>query len=173
MFARNYSLTYTADTETNSREMLNFWYLRFSDGKTFDYYFIVNAVTYQIYYAEIYNQYTDYAAKAAELLYFSDGTTAEIPEVKIKSIVPEDLYNKFYWYQQDLYYLGCMEYYQPDDAKLIYGSMTNNKLSIVVLNYGNEAVYIEQLCMQDNAFPYRGFSIGLQNLGSNLKNALQ
>ena len=51
-FARYYSLTYESLENSNKKEMMNLWYLRFSDDESFDYYFVVNAVTCAIYYGE-------------------------------------------------------------------------------------------------------------------------
>lgn len=58
-FAKYYSLTCESDPDSHMMQMMNLWYLRFSDEQTFDYYFLVNASTCQIYYAEIYNLLTD------------------------------------------------------------------------------------------------------------------
>ena len=61
-FAKYYGLTCESDTDSHMMQMMNLWYLRFSDEQTFDYYFLVNAATCQIYYAEIYNLLTDIEA---------------------------------------------------------------------------------------------------------------
>ena len=61
-FAKYYGLTCESDPDSHMMQMMNLWYLRFSDEQTFDYYFLVNASTCQIYYAEIYNLLTDIEA---------------------------------------------------------------------------------------------------------------
>ena len=42
-FAKYYGLTCESDTDSHMMQMMNLWYLRFSDEQTFDYYFLVNA----------------------------------------------------------------------------------------------------------------------------------
>ena len=40
-FAKYYGLTCESDTDSHMMQMMNLWYLRFSDEQTFDYYFLV------------------------------------------------------------------------------------------------------------------------------------
>lgn len=176
-FARYYSLTYVSESGSNTKEMLNFWYLRFSDGKTFDYYFLVNAATYQIYYAEIYNQLTDFFVKYSESLGIVSDIYTEETIVYEKSMqsssktydADEDYIAKFYWFSEDIFSQGSMLYYEANDYKYVGKQNLNNKLALIVLNYEDGTVYIEQLAMPENTFPYRGIGAGLQNLGTNVQ----
>lgn len=173
-FANYYSLTYQSDSGSNTKEMLNFWYLRFSDGKTFDYYFLVNAVTYQIYYAEIHNQYTDWIVNYWESFYKTPEIYGDSKTENSNVVVYDDAaylpeLDNFYWFYYDITLSGCVNYYNPDDFKNISSGTQNNRMFLHILNYGNEALYIEQLAMPENTFPYRGISIGLQNMGENIQ----
>lgn len=181
-FARYYSLTYDSESGSNTKEMLNFWYLRFSDGETFDYYFLVNAVTYQIYYAEIYNPCTDAIVNVSErmgLIYESadadiypdDASVYKAQKTTIAMAYDTELLNLF-WSFNDLFVQGSMFYYESVDYKYVSSQNLNNKLALIVLNYDAGTVYIEQLAMPENTFPYRGISVGLQNLGDNVQKLL-
>lgn len=172
-FARYYSLTYASESGSNTKEMLNFWYLRFSDGKTFDYYFLVNAATYQIYYAEIYNQLTDLFVVYSETFgTVSDMDTgnAAVYEKAVQEQSEAYVYDanmeEVYWSSENLFAIGSMLYYEANAYKYVGGQNLNNKLSLIVLNFGERTVYIEQLAMPENTFPYRGIGVGLQNLGA-------
>lgn len=185
-FARYYSLLYDTDTDGNTREMLNFWYLRFSDGDTFDYYFVVNAANYQIYYVEIHNWYTDQIVKYWETMYGTAGEEITVGEVEEETALYDDFgagnkavsWNEAYGmvgedsYQifNELVLNGCLAYYQADSFRDIRTSGNKkNRMLLMVLNYGTEALYIEQLAMPETTFPYRGISIGLQNMEENVR----
>lgn len=168
-FARYYSLTYDSDEEENTKEMMNFWYLRFSDGKNYDYYFLVNASTYKIYYAEIYNAWTDYMVRFSGWIQGTDIPVYEVKEFDDVSIETDIVLADAYWNFQDMFPSACFSYYEADDFKYIGTQRPDSaRQALIVLNYGNNAVYIEQLIMPQNTFPYRGISVGLQNLGENV-----
>jgi len=187
-FARYYSLTYPSHTGSNTKEMLNFWYLRFSDGETFDYYFLVNAATYQIYYARIHNFFTDWIVKYWNKAYRQGDISSESDDAnsastavdiydasgkkaqrKIYDAESHALSEEVYWLFADFLGTGCQDYYGADDLKNIYNNSRDDRISLLVLNYGTEAIYLEQLAVPGNTFPYRGISIGLQNLGENIQ----
>lgn len=158
-FARYYSLTYESEENPHKTEMLNFWYLRFSDTKTFDYYFIVHAVSYQIYYAELYNADTDiYAIQAKE----------------DKVYKMKDLYNMQYdstiTADEDLFAIGCMQYYDAEGYDYIGSQNLYDKLGLVILYYEGRSVYIEQSVVENSLFPaYQGVSVGFQELANRVR----
>lgn len=192
-FAKYYSLTYDSDEGENTKEMMNFWYLRFSDGKNYDYYFLVNAATYKIYYAEVYNACTDYMVRFWEwnqntvtsvynnivieeydaMQNEAKSITDDLISIKNYIDLESDLYlSNIYWSLYDSFPEACLSYYEAEDYKHLGVQSNSNRQSLVVLNYGNSAVYIEQLVMPQNTFPYRGISVGLQNLGENVNQLL-
>ena len=163
-FARYYSLTYESPENPNKKEMMNLWYLRFSDNENFDYYFIVNAITCQIYYAEIYNLYS---------------------EDMIRSIYAENAYTDRTKYVTELHtretelgYMfmdACVNYYEAYGSEYISQaglSTLNKKMGIVILYFPgaeepdtNQHVYIEiKVNEEPHLGAYRGFSIGCQDL---------
>lgn len=158
-FARYYSLTYESEENPHKTEMLNFWYLRFSDTKTFDYYFIVHAVSYQIYYAELYNADTDiYAIQAKE----------------DKVYKMKDLYNMQYdsaiTADEDLFAIGCMQYYDAEGYDYIGSQNLYDKLGLVILYYEGRSVYIEQSVVENSLFSaYQGVSVGFQELANRVR----
>ena len=106
-FAKYYSLTCESDPDSHMMQMMNLWYLRFSDEQTFDYYFLVNASTCQIYYAEIYNLLTDREA---------DDSWTESPQNT--ATVAEVFYGEEYAEQ---FAAGAFYYYQASDFQIVYG----------------------------------------------------
>lgn len=177
-FARHYSLTYESNTGSNTKEMMNFWYLRFSDGKSYDYYFLVNALTYQIYYARIYNQFTnfavDYAEQASESIVSSiykekvAGSETSDSASAAKAVVDMDHLP----YMESFAY-GSMDYYGANDCRYVNGLSLNNKLGLATLSFDKNAVYIEQIALPENVIHYRGIGVGFQNLGASIQELLQ
>lgn len=161
-YARYYSLIYPSDEDSNVKCLMNFWLLRYSDEKNFDYYLMVDAKTYQIYYAEIYNEFT-------ELLYQSNKESLiEVSDIKLNSKVEKIEQN----YSSELFYdtgvmssVGCQKYYQADDAKFVYQGYGNRKISMTVLTFGQTSVYIEESMMSNiSRIGYHGISVGFNNL---------
>lgn len=151
--ARYYNLTYDMDEQSRTRKVLNFWYLRFSDGKTFDYYFLVNSVNCQIYYAELYNQYTD--LMAGPYMSMEDSTDKYV----IDAVVDSGGLTEWFTY-------GCGAYYGADDAKYVGSSNLREKLAMVILNYEDQYAYVEQLALPEKQLPFLGISVGFQGLGN-------
>lgn len=161
-YARYYSLIYPSDEDSNIQCLMNFWLLRYSDEKNFDYYLMVDAKTYQIYYAEIYNEFT-------ELLYQSNKESLiAVSDIKADSKVEKIEQN----YNSELFYdtgvmssVGCQKYYQADDAKFVYQGYGNRKISMTVLTFGQTSVYIEESMMSNiSRIGYHGISVGFNNL---------
>ncbi|MBS6395632.1 MAG: hypothetical protein KH452_00560 [Clostridiales bacterium] len=169
--AQYYNLTFQSESGLNTKEMLNFWYLKFSDNTDFEYSFIVNAVTYQIYYAEIYNSYTDYAVQQFEdNIVVIDGH-AELSEKE--GIVYEEN-QQIYEAESELFALGCMNYYEADFMKPIQTSNLHDKMALAVLNYGDSTVYMEKIPRDSHPdLLYRGISVGLQNLGDDIQKIIK
>lgn len=179
--AQYYSLTYTSDSVDNTKEMLNFWYLSFGDNKTFRYSFVINAVTYQIYYAELYNSVTDAVADYIDIYWngedsYTNEEAEKNKQMLEKEIMPYDTYlfdsNVWYILTNEYYGSGCLEYYEANDYKLVNvfssSSRMNDRLSIVVLNYDTSSVYVEQKILAENEFGLQGIGIGIQNLGDDI-----
>ncbi len=193
VMAEYYCLTYAPPQESRSKseskEMMNFWHLRFSDQKSFDYYFIVDAVNFKIYYAEIYNVFTDTLMNAYE---YMDTNLQEI-EKKIEDMqtdsaavsvdgkqtasavisvdetteqINECFYSINLWLAD-----GCMAYYEPVNAEVIDRWSDSNvnlhdKIMIMILSYENGNAYVEERALEEKELPLRGFSVGFQNLGT-------
>lgn len=179
-FARYYSFTYDSDTNPNTKEILNFWLLRFSDGKTFDYYFLVDAITFRIYYAELYNSMTDQMAKYwkyihqnSELSYTDDSDLADV-NMATEWFEENPEWSNIFWILYDQFYFGCVDYYESDDYKVISNGSNSDRMSLVVLNYGQEAAYIEQKAVEESLFTnYQGISIGLQGIDTTVRALLE
>lgn len=171
-FARYYSLTYESEENPNKTEMTSFWHLRFSDNKSFDYYFIVNAISYQIYYAEIYNSYTDFYAALAESAGIYDVVEAEISGKQIIF----DKSNQNTSPYEALFADGCMDYYKADGYSWVGSENLYEKLGLVILYYEGQSVYISQSVV-DNCSPlsgatdftYRGIGVGFQELANKVR----
>lgn len=187
-FARHYSLTYDSDSDGNIKEMMNFWYLRFSDGKTYDYYFLVNAATYQIYYARIYNQWTNYVVRFSEQMEevkaIEENNYLSIEE---KGLAAQKTYTSiydspwagdytwedYYWGYVETFAFGSMNYYGAKDYRYVSAINLNNKLGLATLSFDDATVYIEEIILPESTFPYRGIGIGFQNLGASIQEVLQ
>lgn len=174
-FARYYSLTYESEENSNKTEMISFWYLRFSDNETFDYYFIVNAVSYQIYYAEIYNSFTNFYAELAE---HADSELYSVVEAEIwgeKIIFSQD--GDSISPYEDLFASGCMFYYEADDCRLVSSRSLYDKLGLSILYYDGQSVYISQAIARDCGITsetsdfsgYRGVATGFQELAGKVR----
>lgn len=145
-FARYYSLAYESEENPNKKELLNFWYLRFSNLVSFDYYFIVNAVNYQIYYAEIHNTF------AHRLLDEND----HVPDKEAISVELGGIFTE-----------GCLQYYDFFEYDFVSQKDLYQKLCIAIL-YAEEhttPIYIEE-SEADRKDPdmYRGICVGFQDL---------
>lgn len=172
-FARYYSLTYESEENPNKTEMISFWYLRFSDNETFDYYFVVNAISYQIYYAEIYNVYTDFYAKLTE----NTGTyvIAEAAASNEENVFDKTEQNISPY--ESLFAVGCMDYYQAEGYTWVGAENLYDKLGLVILYYEGQSVYVSQSVTQ-NSTPlpyasglstYRGIGTGFQELANKVR----
>ena len=120
-FARYYSLTYDSDNDENTKELLNLWFLRFSDNNTFDYYFLVDASDYTIYYAEIHNDWTAAEAEAMEIIKAESGgneiniTISEgIDQSAILDVSDSSLETGVLWY------------YNAESCRYVVGDYTNS-----------------------------------------------
>lgn len=173
-FARHYSLTYDSESDGNIKEMMNFWYLRFSDGKTYDYYFLVNAATYQIYYAKIYNQWTDYIVRFSEQMAVEENNYLNVKGKNSETeMIYTSTYEDYYWGYVECFAFGSMDYYRAVDYRYVSASNLNNKLGLATLNFEDATVYIEEIILPESTFPYRGIGIGFQNLGASIQEVLQ
>ena len=158
-FAKYYSLTCESDPDSHMMQMMNLWYLRFSDEQTFDYYFLVNASTCQIYYAEIYNLLTDREA---------DDSWTESPQNA--AIVADVFYGEEYAEQ---FAAGAFYYYQASDFQTVYGDEGRNYdcLSVLRLEEG-ESAYIEMQKHEQNTqlkHPIYGYSVGIRGLADKIQ----
>lgn len=158
-FAKYYSLTCESDPDSHMMQMMNLWYLRFSDEQTFDYYFLVNASTCQIYYAEIYNLLTDREA---------DDSWTESPQNA--ATVAEVFYGEEYAEQ---FASGAFYYYQASDFQTVYGDEGRNYdcLSVLRLEEG-ESAYIEMQKHEKNTqlkYPIYGYSVGIRGLADKIQ----
>ena len=158
-FAKYYSLTCESDPDSHMMQMMNLWYLRFSDEQTFDYYFLVNASTCQIYYAEIYNLLTDRKA---------DDSWTELPQNA--TTIAEVFYGEEYTEQ---FASGAFYYYQANDFQIVYGDEGRNYdcLSVLRLEEG-ESAYIEMQKHEKNTqlkHPIYGYSVGIRGLADKIQ----
>lgn len=158
-FAKYYSLTCESDPDSHMMQMMNLWYLRFSDEQTFDYYFLVNASTCQIYYAEIYNLLTDREA---------DDSWTELPQNA--TTIAEVFYGEEYTEQ---FASGAFYYYQASDFQTVYGDEGRNYdcLSVLRLEEG-ESAYIEMQKHEQNTqlkYPIYGYSVGIRGLADKIQ----
>ena len=158
-FAKYYSLTCESDPDSHMMQMMNLWYLRFSDEQTFDYYFLVNASTCQIYYAEIYNLLTDREA---------DDSWTESPQNA--ATVADVFYGEEYAEQ---FAAGAFYYYQASDFQTVYGDEGRNYdcLSVLRLEEG-ESAYIEMQKHEQNTqlkHPIYGYSVGIRGLADKIQ----
>lgn len=161
-FARFYSITYTSSNDPHKQEILNFWYLNFSDGKRFDYSFIINAVTYQIYYAKIYNEFSSQMAESffveqEQIYYETEGNfSSSGKSYSYKDYLGEQFRN------------GCELYYEAIGSSQAQSSL-EDKMGIAILYYdkgsdGTQNVYIERRIITEPFSEYLGISMGFQDL---------
>lgn len=158
-FAKYYSLTCESNTDRHMMQMMNLWYLRFSDEQTFDYYFLVNASTCQIYYAEIYNLLTDLEA---------DDSWTETSQNE--TTVTDFFYGPEYMEQ---FAAGAFYYYKADTYLTVYGEEGQNYdcLSVLHLEEG-ETAYIEMRMHEKNTHlkqPIYGYSVGIRGLADKIQ----
>lgn len=148
--AQYYSLTFASDENPNKTELLNFWYLRFTDETSFDYSFIVNAVNYQIYYAEIHNAATQRVVKNAETVEIYGLSSHEMDVI----------------FGDEAFAAGCMEYYQALGYDCVTQENLYQKLSLAILYYEEKTpVYIERAIIAgDGSSQYDGICIGFQDM---------
>lgn len=163
-FARSYSLTYASLEDPNQKEMLNFWYLHFSDGRRFDYSFIINAITYQIYYAKIYNES---ASHMAVMFQEEDGTS--IPEIDVDADKVLAKSEGYLDYIAETFAAGCENYYGAGGNTYVGHNTLNNKMGIVILYYHGEEestqnIYVEKRMISEPFSEYMGISVGFQGL---------
>ena len=157
-FAKYYGLTCESDTDSHMMQMMNLWYLRFSDEQTFDYYFLVNAATCQIYYAEIYNLLTDIEA--------DDSWTESTQNM---ATVAGIFYGPEYMEQ---FAAGAYYYYHADDYLTVYGSEGQNYDCLSVLHFDNKVFYVELVNLGLNTELKRnlyGYGVGIRGLGDKIK----
>lgn len=172
--AEYYCLTYMADgqekTGGDATEMMNFIVLRYSDGENFDYYFIVDAVNYRVYYAEIYNTFTDSLAKPYSTIGMYD---AEITDAGME-IVQSEQYGMLYGSLKSLDFMileGCQEYYGPESADLVRKADEpeedfGDKIADFTLSYEDGTAHVEERLLDEKELDMKGFSIGLADLES-------
>lgn len=168
-YARYYSLTYESEENPNKKEMMNFWYLRFSDDFQFDYYFIVNAVTWQIYYAEIYNAFSEETMQVMDML--SAERNEEVDGLMVSAASEGRYISDFGVGFSD----GWSYYYGADGSDYI-GQMgqkqLNDKIGVGILYFSEDEnprevrnVYLEiKAGKEPHLGKFRGISIGFQNL---------
>jgi hypothetical protein len=154
-FARCYSLTYPSASNSHVKRILKFWYLRFTH-ELFDYSFVVNAETYQIYYAEIYNALTD-------RLILSNGK------------------DENYWSFLLNFTVGCQDYYGADSCymtkiedpnelteKTEESDAQTQTIAECVMAFDLENIEIKQEAVQNHT-KYKGVRVGLGNLSENIQ----
>ncbi|MDO4261555.1 MAG: hypothetical protein Q4C82_05710 [Eubacteriales bacterium] len=156
-FVEYYSLSYDSDEDSNTRELLNLWYLRFSDGRNFDYFFLVSAVNYRIYYAEIYNSESDLHAELAEQRFSSEETSYGT--------------DYDYRYFDDLFLNGCLTYYnETTDFRYVEGKSSNSYLGMTVLHFDDQTVYVERQAREPQGrVPWRGIAVGFRGLAEEMQ----
>lgn len=151
-FARYYSLTYESKENPNKKELLNFWYLNFSDGERFDYYFVINAVTSEIYYAEIHNAFTQYEIGTEKEIWQGGKATQE--------------YERYTAEMAQQFSYACALYYQAQGFDAVGSQNLYQKLSLAILYFEDgQPVYIERSIAEgESDYMYQGICMGLQNL---------
>lgn len=148
--AQYYSLTYESAENPEKKELLNFWYVCFSDEQRFDYSFIVNAVNYQIYYAEIHNASTQVMAEEAENLDFYVG---------------DDYYEILSVFGTE-FAKGCARYYEAFEYDVVNQKDLYQKMNIAILYFENRTpLYITRSAVnEENPKMYDGICVGFQDL---------
>ena len=145
--AQYYTITFESEEKKKKKELLNFWYVRFSDGERFDYSFIVNAVNYQIYYAELHNIATQMIVDESAAYGWEEDLVADtVPYVAFAD--------------------GCALYYEAMGCEYVGTKNLYQKLGIFILYLENDVpVYIEMSAVgSDASWKYNGICIGFQDL---------
>lgn len=163
-FARYYSLTYDSDNDENTKELLNLWFLRFSDNNTFDYYFLVDASDYTIYYAEIHNDWTAAEAEAMEII------KAESSGNEINITISEGIDQSATLDVSDSSLeTGVLWYYNAESCRYVVGDYTNSYHALLVLHFEDGTVYMEETPVDSNAtVSKKGIAVGVRGVQSNL-----
>ena len=155
--AQYYSLTYESEDNPNKKEMLNFWYLCFSDNLTFDYQFLVDAVSCQIYYAKIHSEFTE---ERIALM-----TEAWQVEEETDMYAESKGYYGTLSYLRDWFSSGCLAYYGADSCEFIGPENLYEKLGLLILYFDMEPLYMEQFEAESlDTVKYRGLVIGFQEV---------
>ncbi len=155
--AQYYSLTYESEDNPNKKEMLNFWYLCFSDNLTFDYQFLVDAVSCQIYYAKIHSEFTE---ERIALM-----TEAWQVEEETDMYAESKGYYGTLSYLRDWFSSGCLAYYGADSCEFIGPENLYEKLGLLILYFDMEPLYMEQFEAESlDTVKYRGLIIGFQEV---------
>lgn len=163
--AKYYSLSYDSKEQENTQEILNLWFLRFSDGEVFDYYFLVDASTYRIYYAEIYNSYTEMYVDMFEIQY----GTSDLEKFHKNILSVSDSISV----NEDGFAKGCQSYYEAENCRFIRTGNLTDKLSLIVLGYEEGTLYVEQLALPADTLKYRGIAVGFQGISEKIQNLMK
>ena len=156
-FARYYSLTYDSDNDENTKELLNLWYLRFSDNSTFDYYFLVNASDYTIYYAEIHNEWASAEAEAMEAIKVQYDEKAS-DNVSISLDASDNSLE-----------VGALWYYNAEVSRYVAGDYTNPYHALLVLHFEDGTAYMEETPVDGNStVAQKGIALGFRGVQDNL-----
>ena len=161
-FARYYSLTYDSDNDENTKELLNLWYLRFSDN-TFDYYFLVNASDYTIYYAEIHNEWASAEAEAMEAIkvQYEARNTGVIEKTNETSISLNG--------SDSSLEIGALWYYNAEVSRYVAGDYTNPYHALLVLHFADGTAYMEETPVDGNGIvSQKGIVLGFRGIQANL-----
>ena len=163
-FARYYSLTYDSDNDENTKELLNLWFLRFSDNNTFDYYFLVDASDYTIYYAEIHNDWTAAEAETMEIIKAESGGN------EINITISEGIDQSATLDVSDSSLeTGVLWYYNAESCRYVVGDYTNFYHALLVLHFEDGTVYMEETPVDSNAtVSKKGIAVGVRGVQSNL-----
>ena len=71
---------------------------------------------------------------------------------------------------EDLFAIGCMQYYDAEGYDYIGSQNLYDKLGLVILYYEGRSVYIEQSVVENSLFPaYQGVSVGFQELANRVR----
>ena len=149
--AEYYSLVYTSGENSHVKNMLNFWLVHYTDMLYQDYYFLVNEDNYKIYYAWIYNPYTDYLCSILDQVSAAYDQDAE-------RILLDNMY---------MAADGCTYYYEADFCEIVSwaDAYAQNYPVTMHLAFGEKEVTMEQRPLTAGRLGYRGIGIGLQSVG--------
>lgn len=167
-FARYYSLTYDSDGDENTKELLNLWYLRFSDNDTFDYYFLVNASDYTIYYAEIHNDWASAEAETMEASKVQYGEKYD-EEESGSGTVKTDTASASSDTGDSSLELGALWYYDAEVCRYVAGDYTNPYYALLVLHFEDGTAYMEETSVDGSStVQKKGIALGFRGVQSNL-----